>query len=63
MKTHEQFILAMQNEKNRLRDEFAIAALPALIAQGYDAGAAIVARLCYEIADAMLKEREKWNNQ
>jgi hypothetical protein len=41
----------------RLRDEFAMAALPLIIDE--DVGFRVVAICAYEIADAMMAEREK----
>lgn len=47
-------------DKKTLRDEFAMAALSGLLANGYDPfGFDLAAKRVYLIADAMIKERSK----
>ena len=49
-----------RRERERLRDEFAMAALPALIARHRaDVAWSEIAPLAYEIADAMMEDRGK----
>lgn len=50
--------LAMAKQKKTLRDEFAMAALPRLIAD-YGGGTNAHVRIAYEYADAMMQERHK----
>jgi hypothetical protein len=50
--------LAYAQLKKTLRDEFAMAALPRLIAD-YGGGTNAHVRIAYEYADAMMKERHK----
>ena len=50
--------LAWAQQQKTLRDEFAMAALPRLIAD-YGGGTNAHVRIAYEYADAMMKERHK----
>lgn len=51
--------LAQAKQKKTLRDEFAMAALVAKITRDGAAYEDLVARIAYQVADAMMKERNQ----
>lgn len=49
----------MENKEKTLRDEFAMSAISGLCVSGSHCPEVILAKLAYNVADAMMKERSK----